>query len=280
MVEFDQTRIAIRERSYTDILDLAVRVSRRHALPLIMALALGVIPATLFNAWLLGDIVDNAVDSAVVPEDYAGFLFGYGFLLTMLLVLETPLVTALATLYLGEALHVEHPRFGPLLWQWLGSLRQLFILQGIVRAMMTPWVITWLPLYVLWPYLNEVILLERNRLWARRAGAASTLRRTSTLHGRNGGELFGRWIGALTVGGMGILSLWLSIWYVRGMLTNRWEFDRSIYLIYLQAAVWIWVGFFTVVRFLSYLDLRIRNEGWEIELMTRAEGRRLTGQAA
>ena len=34
-------------------------------------------------------------------------------------------------------------------------------------------------------------------------------------------------------------------------------------------------GFFRVVRFLSYLDLRIRHEGWEVELLMRAESLRL-----
>jgi hypothetical protein len=29
-----------------------------------------------------------------------------------------------------------------------------------------------------------------------------------------------------------------------------------------------------VVRFLSYLDTRIRNEGWEVELLLRAEASR------
>jgi hypothetical protein len=33
------------------------------------------------------------------------------------------------------------------------------------------------------------------------------------------------------------------------------------------------------VRFLSYLDLRIRHEGWEVELLMRAEGLRLVGKS-
>ena len=40
-------------------------------------------------------------------------------------------------------------------------------------------------------------------------------------------------------------------------------------------SLWIVVGFFTVTRFLSYLDLRIRREGWEVELLMRAERDRL-----
>jgi hypothetical protein len=34
----------------------------------------------------------------------------------------------------------------------------------------------------------------------------------------------------------------------------------------------------SVVRFLSYLDLRIRHEGWEVELRMRAEGAQLVRQ--
>ena len=38
------------------------------------------------------------------------------------------------------------------------------------------------------------------------------------------------------------------------------------------------VAFMAVVRFLSYLDLRIRHEGWEVELLMRAEAQRLAVQ--
>ena len=40
-------------------------------------------------------------------------------------------------------------------------------------------------------------------------------------------------------------------------------------------ALWLVAGYFTIVRFLSYLDLRIRREGWELELSLRAEADRL-----
>jgi hypothetical protein len=42
--------------------------------------------------------------------------------------------------------------------------------------------------------------------------------------------------------------------------------------------MWTVAGFFAVARYLSYLDLRIRREGWEVELLIRAEGDRLTRQ--
>ncbi len=43
-------------------------------------------------------------------------------------------------------------------------------------------------------------------------------------------------------------------------------------------ALWLVIGFAAVARFLSYLDVRIRREGWEVELTLRAEAARLAGQ--
>jgi hypothetical protein len=51
-----------------------------------------------------------------------------------------------------------------------------------------------------------------------------------------------------------------------------------MFTVHLPFALWIVASFFSVVRFLSYLDRRIRNEGWEVELVLRAEAERLTRQ--
>ena len=51
-----------------------------------------------------------------------------------------------------------------------------------------------------------------------------------------------------------------------------------MYSIYLPLATWLVLGYLAVVRFLSYLDLRIRGEGWEVELQMRAEASRLARQ--
>ena len=48
--------------------------------------------------------------------------------------------------------------------------------------------------------------------------------------------------------------------------------------VYVPVALWLIVIFSTVVRFLLYLDLRIRREGWEIELKVRAAANELKEQ--
>ena len=52
--------------------------------------------------------------------------------------------------------------------------------------------------------------------------------------------------------------------------------DDAKFTIYFPLALWIVVGAGSVARFLSYLDLRIRREGWEVELLMRAEEANLT----
>ena len=47
-----------------------------------------------------------------------------------------------------------------------------------------------------------------------------------------------------------------------------------------QIGVWLAVAFFGVVNFLSYIDRRIRLEGWEIELRLKSAGRALEERPA
>ena len=64
--------------------------------------------------------------------------------------------------------------------------------------------------------------------------------------------------------------------FAGGMLLNEWGWQRVAYTLYFPLALWLVVGYFAVARFLGYLDLRIRREGWEVELVMRAEQARLT----
>jgi hypothetical protein len=43
-----------------------------------------------------------------------------------------------------------------------------------------------------------------------------------------------------------------------------------------QLGLWIAIAFFSVARFLIYIDQRIRAEGWELRLRLQAVGRELT----
>ena len=275
-MQLDKTRIAIRERSFPDIMDLSLKVCRGHAPALLITTLIGTLPAVWFNHWLLGSWLDRMDTFADAPDD----VYMYLWCTLLWVIFEIPLVAAPTTLYLGQALFLERPSVRRMVADFWRSLPQLIVFQVMLRGFLTICVVTWFVLFVVWPYLNEILLLERNPLLAGRKGSVSTLGRANAMHGRNIGELFGRWIASAFLGVLLVLSLWLSAWAMRGFLFQQFELDRTMFTVWFQVALWSVLGYFTVVRYLSYLDLRIRTEGWEVELVMRAEGERLTRQLA
>lgn len=272
-MQLDRTRIAIRERSFADLLDLALRVIREHAVPLAATFALGAVPMALFNHWLLAETFDDEDLSSGVPWTYL-------FYTLFLLVWELPLAAAPTTVYLGKALFEEKPTAADVAKDLLRSLPQLILFQVVLRGMLTFFIFTWPVLFAGWPYLNEILLLEQNPWRKRNAYSASTGSRSSTMHARNHGELFGRWLASIAVATGLVLAIWGALFYLQTFITFHATMEHMIYAVHLQVAVWIVVSYFMVVRYLSYLDLRIRTEGWEVELMMRAEAARLARQLA
>jgi len=269
-MQLDHNRIVIRERGWLDLLDLALGVIRAYAWPLIVTLAIGVLPAMLFNAWLLSGLTEVDFDETF-PAKYLWWML-------LLVVAEIPLATALATLYLGEAVFQERPGTRNLVGGLFRALPQLLLFQVLLRALFIPMVITWFVPFSIWPYLNEVILLERNPLRRHRRGQMTTFRRSMALHGGSIGDLFARWLASVAFGAMLFAALWLTMQCLAGLLLGERSWEGLTYTLYYPLALWIVAGYFTVVRFLGYLDLRIRREGWEVELMMRAEAARLSRQ--
>jgi hypothetical protein len=267
-MQLDRNRIVIRERGWLDLFDLALRVIRVYAGPLALSLAVGVLPAMLFNAWLLSGLCELDFDGAF-PQWYL-------FWMLIVVLAEIPLVTAPATLYLGEAVFFEHPSVRSVAGGFFRALPQLVFLQTLLRVIFLPMVVTWFVPFAIWPYLNEVILLERNPLWPRRRAQMTTFRRVKALHAGGVGDMFGRWLASAAFAAMLFAAFWATMQFLAGLLLNEWALEGLTYTFYYPLALWIVAGYFTVVRFLGYLDLRIRREGWEVELMMRAEEARLS----
>lgn len=272
-MQLDRTRIAIRERSFADLLDLALRVIRGHALPLAVTFLVGAVPIALLNHWLLADTVDEVelIGGAPVPIWY--LLYNL-----RLIVWELPWAAAPTTIYLGKALFDDKPTAADVAKDLFRSLPQLIMFQVLIRSILTFLVVTWPVIFVGWPYLNEILLLERNPWRKRGVYGVSTASRSSMMHARNHGELFGRWMASIVVAIGLVLAIWGALLYLQVIVTFHWTSEYVIYTVHLQVAIWIVISYFTVVRYLSYLDLRIRTEGWEVELTMRAEAARLTRQ--
>lgn len=269
-MRIDQARIAIRERSWLDNLDLALHVIRAHAGAVLVAALVGALPMAIVNF----AIVNFAYGTQLAEE--AGF--DAFVLATVLVMIEAPLATAPLTLYLGQALFLEKPSVKEIARHFLACLPQLLLFQVIVRAVLIVPFVTWFIPYGLWPYLNEVILLERNPLVSR-PGQLSTMKRNSLLHRGNSGDYLVRGLAA----GLLSLALVLALWVTQDM-TLSWLFGFhqgwTGEVVSLQSVLWIVATYFTVARFLAYLDQRIRGEGWEVELFLRAQREWLTRHTA
>jgi hypothetical protein len=291
-VQLDKTRVAIRERSQSDIMDLAVRVVRGELAALVLAWLIGALPLALVNAWVL---------SSRYPRDAADDTpTAYLWHLAVLMIWEIPLATAPITLYLGKAIFVERPSRRELIGQYFSRLGQLLWYQGVLRGCLpclavygyvngmhasllffieVVMCLIWFGVYVMWPYQNEVLLLERSP-WRSQHGRVSTWTRTRNMHALGASSQFGRWIVSLAIAALLTFTSFMAMDWIRSTLSFDSQADAWTYQLLLPLAAWIVIGYFATVRFLSYLDLRIRTEGWEIELLLRAEGARLTRQLA
>lgn len=248
----ERTLVQIRERSFLDLLDLALVVVRRRPLTLGMAALAGIAP---FEA------LDEYLES--LAGDEAGPLW------ILLVFLEAPLATAPLTVMLGGLMFGERPSAGRIARRLGSGLGSLLLYQGLTRGLCI--LIT--PLVFLIParlaFLNEVILLER-------AGIRTAPGRAADLGRDRGAELFSIWLVHLAFGFLFVVCFW----WAAGKLTESLVMDLTwaeppwgeVFNWRTRLATWLAVGFFAVVRFLTYIDQRIRLEGWEIELRLKAVG--------
>jgi hypothetical protein len=301
-VALDRTRVAIRERSHVELLDLTFHVLRAYARPLLVLLILGALPFALINYWVIGWIPLTASDD-IGPGDYGEENLRYYWNSVLLVFLQAPLATAPLTTFLGKAVFVERPTIREALRDTRKSWLNLLLCQGCLRlSLLVTAGMFWLQrggeyqveiegLLLVgaagWmalirstrPFLCEVILLERNPLVAKSKGSMTIGRRMRSLHQANGGEFFARWLSTGLVACLLVYMLDQSALFLQGVFLNDW-WHATAWMLHgaFPLALWSVAGYVAVYRFLSYLDTRIRNEGWEVELLVKAEAARLEAQ--
>ncbi len=295
-MQLDKTHIAIRERGWLEICDLSLQVIREHARPLFWAMLLGVLPMALVNALLLDWILH-------VEEFTQGHGFRYIWTMLQLVFIQAPLASIAVTVYLGDAMFLESTTARKIFKTIFQLKWRLVACQGIYRGVLLAWLLTLLLLlstpspgdFLLpalsiavfflrgfRPYINEIILLEKNPLSQRRDNLAqNTLtitRRSKALHGPSSGNLFAQYLGALCVALLLTVSIVMALWFSQGIFSGNWLWSNFTFRVLVPASMWIVAGYFAVVRYLSYIDLRIRQEGWAVELRLRAEAAQMARQ--
>jgi hypothetical protein len=218
----------------------------------------------------------------------------------VLVFLQAPLAGAFTTSYIGQAVFERRPTWGSVFKDTMRIFLRLTWVLGIVRGPLPAMVllvftwrepfsssieIGWMLFIVVYamlvrairPFMPEILLLERCPIFSRGNIAITLSRRSRLLHGPISGDLIGRFFLASILLGLLALALFAGSVYLSQTLTNSSQWTWFTALILLPCSLWSVAGFSTLMRFLSYLDSRIRLEGWEVELMLRAEAQRQFG---
>ena len=241
-----RTLVQIRERSLVDLLDVSLVVARRRPFTLGLAALLGIAPFAAINTLLFA-----------TPELDPGIPL-------LLWMIEAPLATAPLTVVLGGLMFGHRPTVGKVLASLMKAAIPLIVVHGFLRVVLFFWVPTRLT------FANEVILLERGKWW-------KIIARGGDLSSGRAGELF--LLGVLQL----ILTYLFAVLFYMGtarigqaIMAEEWTWDAPAASTYahwrFQLPIWIVAAFFAVTRFLTYIDQRIRLEGWEVELRLRAVG--------
>lgn len=295
-MELDKTRIVVRERDVFDTLDLALKFFRLNFLPLCATTFGGALPWAVLNDILLNPMLPAEPGMSASPE-WVGSYVRYPWSMMVLVSIQAPMASVFSTVYLGKALFAERPRVRDAFTDVLPTLPRLIWFHVFFRGILLAIGLVLIAdrnesfsgaetlLLLLFaavmlrrataPFLNEVILLERNPVESKNRSGMTIRRRLVMLHGAASRStlgltfLVGLYALGLTVG------LALAFHAVQGVLfgLSGWSWTGPRFL--WPLAMWTAVAYTSVVRFLSYLDLRIRHEGWEVELRMRAEEKRL-----
>ncbi len=260
MIE-DRLKIKLRQRSWLELLDLAIFVMREYAGTVLPAALIGMVPFALLDAWL------------IETRRIGGGRF------CLLLIVQAPLAAAPISLVLGDLLFGVPIRFRRLLARFLSRLPALVWVLLVWR----PFLLATLMLapYALIRYVFAVEMLLLERIPIKQCSS-----RGKALALGAGGKLLWRQVVAAIVGlpfGFGLafgLDAMLAVMLGGDYTPSSSEFVFGHLRWFFQFFIWIYIAYLGVARFLLYLDRRIRLEGWDLALRLREAAASLEEQPA
>jgi hypothetical protein len=302
-VQLDTTAIVIAQRSADELFDLSLVVIRNYWMRLLPLGILGALPFFAINLVLLYPLTEY--DRLVMAStDYAttqGFQLRYLWMMVVLVFLQCPLAMAGITYFLGQAVFIEQPTLKQVLRVVASRWRALLWVLGILRGGLVclgymVWIFlqpelqprvehtVYVTLYVVLiyairgfrPFAPEILLLERCPLRKSGKGGASEPaygKRSRWLHAGSG-DLFSVQIGLTVLAVCFVLAFSLGGIFTVGVLVGLWRWGWWMDMLIFPAVLWMMAMWATVIRFLLYLNTRIRSEGWEVELKLKAESQR------
>ena len=286
-MQFDQTSIAIRERSSLEVFDLAANVLVRHLQPIMVLLFLNAMPFVVLDYCLIGWMTDVSFSVELSTAYYVAVI--------ALIVSQAQLGTCLITIFMGRVMFLEEHSIWTVLKQFLKRLPYFLYSQGILRVALFPvlvamftsprdgeeaYLMAFLGLPVIAfvgslvramrPFVPEVIYLEQTPLRSR-SDLPSLSQRSRNLHMLAAASITMQSVLILLFAHLLLFSIHSVFVMADSMFSIRANSDISLQPFYILISGWLVAGFFAVVRFLMYIDVRIRQEGWSVDLKFRSE---------
>jgi hypothetical protein len=218
------------------------------------------------------------------------------------ILIQAPLAFSGVTYYIGQAVFIERPSvkevFGSI-WQRFGAMVWILGLCRMALLVFVPTVLLFMdpmfrpeievPIYLLVlcgyvyflrgfrPFASEILLLERCPLRKPKSKPDQLVYslRSRSIHSSLYNELLGMHIGVTVVEILTALSITLGMLFCVGVLTGIWRWGLWMDLVLFPIVIWMIACWGTIIRFLTYMNSRIRIEGWEIELKLKAEAQRI-----
>jgi hypothetical protein len=249
-------RVAFRDRTLLDVMDLSVRFLSANGAIYARVGAAVILPMIALSFWLVA---------------WLGVGWGWFAVVVLSMLAHTPFTILASRLVFQEDVRVlevlaESLRVLPKLLAVRAVQVLVVVIGGSLLLLPGVWGAT------SFLYATEALVLER-------AGIATSLRRASRLANARFGEALGALLlllalhaGVTLMGDSALRALLGDLLQVRPP-APFWEVGGGALAL---VAFWLFVPFYASARFLSYLDLRARLEGWDIQTRFAAVAARST----
>lgn len=294
-MQFDRTFIGIRQRSAMEVWDLTLLVIRRYFGALVWLFLIGAVPWMIINhlltMWMVSD------------QYYSDHLAWFYWINACLVISQAQVGTFWIAHFLGQAMFNANPDAADtfhsvrktkhkFFFGWLHLVNRMVLpvigvvvlllistedeINGFLAiALMSLLIFIGLIVRSRTPYLSEILLLEEAPRKSNSSKVQSYSSRSSNLLGAPGADFFVKFSLAAMFGVVFSLTLYESFCLLDSVLGLQSIASSNLNFIYWQISLWITAAIIAVNRFLSYIDLRIRTEGWAVRLRLMAEERRM-----
>ncbi len=288
-MQLDQHFIKVRERSWFDLSELTFQACRVCSPRLLVVFLLGALPLALVNFMIVPLVVDFLEEPGFTPR--------YMWIMAQLVFLEAPLATVPVTIYLGGVMFLQDPSKSFVLKKMVKHFWAIMFHQGLLRGSFIGilWIacmddmlsggydfllflttVVALLIRTFRPFLIELLVLEEVPTFrGSNSGGLWLMRRSSNLHSPSAGDLFATSLLNVPLAFLLTCCVMGVLWYFQGILMFTWNVNTTMLYVFWPIALWTTALYMSVFRFLHYIDLRIRREGWAVELQMRAEASRM-----